>query len=369
MKTRILIIIGLTLILFSGCNKNKIETNIENTYETEIVESSSSISETETTTKEATTAENLDGKAKSPLTGLYIDEKIAARRPFAVTINNLPKALPQSGISFADIYYEVLTEGGITRIVAIFQDSDADKIGPVRSARHYFLDFAFDNDAIYIHHGGSPKAYSDIKKLGVEDFDGMNVTSFFYRDKVRANQKGMYEHSSYIDANKFLEAWENSKYRIEKNNTEPMFKFTEDELDLENGDGAYKVTLPYSNEQVSVYQYDKENKVYNRFQNSSKHIDELTGEQLSVKNIIIQYINIYIIDNEGRRDVDLIGSGDGIYITNGKSIPIKWFKKDHKSPTIWTNLNGNTLKLNEGKTWINVFDENTVILTEPEQEL
>lgn len=369
MNNKLLITTTLTLLLLSGCSQKEKEvfapqeTNITQIIlDTEKPTQKKIEQVTEETTKieestEENTEENLVGKTPSPLTGLFIDENIAQRRPFAVTINNMSKALPQSGISQADIYYEVLAEGGITRIVAVFQNSTSEKIGPVRSARHYFLDFALDNDAVYIHHGGSPQAYSSIKSLKVNDFDGMNITSFFFRDKNRMNQKGMYEHSSYIDATKFFDVWNESGYRINKENT--MFNFSTKAMELD-GETAEKVTLAYSGEQKSVFEYDAENKVYNRFQNSKVHLDEETKEQLAVSNVIIQYTNIYVIadDDKGRREVKLIGNGDGIYITYGKAIPIKWSKTSHNSPTTWTDTSGKPLVLNKGKTWINVFANN-----------
>lgn len=353
----------LALLLLSGCSQKEKETFApQETNITQIILDTEKPTkkDIERITEEATkmaesTEEILVDKAESPLTGLFIDESIAQRRPFAVTINNMSKALPQSGISQADIYYEVLAEGGITRIVAVFQNSTSEKIGPVRSARHYFLDFVLDNDAVYIHHGGSPQAYSSIKSLKVNDFDGMNITSFFFRDKNRMNQKGMYEHSSYIDATKFFDVWNESGYKV-KSKEDTMFNFSTKTMELD-GETAQKVTLAYSGEQISVFEYDEGNKVYNRFQNSKVHLDEETKEQLNVSNVIIQYTNIYVIadDDKGRREVKLIGNGDGMYITYGKAIPIKWSKTSHNSPTTWTDTSGKPLLLNKGKTWINVF--------------
>lgn len=365
MSNKLFITTVLILLLVSGCSqKEEAAFAPQETKVTQIVLDTVKPTQknVEKVTEKATkvvesTEEILIGKVESPLTGLFIDESIAQRRPFAVTINNMSKALPQSGISQADIYYEVLAEGGITRIIAVFQNSTSEKIGPVRSARHYFLDFALDNDAVYIHHGGSPQGYASIKSLKVNDFDGMNITSFFFRDKNRMSQKGMYEHSSYIDATKFFDVWNESGYRVErKENAIPMFDFSKENMELD-GETAKKVTLTYSGEQISVFEYDEENKIYNRFQNSKIHLDEETKEQLAVTNVIIQYTNIYVIadDDKGRREVKLIGNGDGMYITNGKAIPIKWSKTSHNSPTTWTDTSGKALTLNKGKTWVNVF--------------
>jgi len=120
-----------------------------------------------------------------PLTGLPTEKPVVNCRPVAVVINNHHKALPQSGIGQAAICYEVLAEGNITRIVAVFHDFDAQKIGPVRSARPYLLEFAADYDAIFVHHGGSPRGYDLIEESGIADLDAMRLSEPFWRDPER----------------------------------------------------------------------------------------------------------------------------------------------------------------------------------------
>ena len=140
---------------------------------------------------------DLTGLAMNPLTGHYIDEDLAWRRPLAVVINNINQALPQSGIAQADVIYEVLAEGGVTRLVAIYKEMDAEKIGPVRSTRHYFLDFALNHDAVLVHHGGSPQGYAAISNMGAANLDGMHIVRAFFRDPARAAIPRMIEHSSF----------------------------------------------------------------------------------------------------------------------------------------------------------------------------
>ena len=300
----------------------------------------------------------LEGKSVSSLTGIYVDSEIANRRPIAVTINNLHKALPQSGIGEADLYYEVLAEGEITRIVAIFENFNSQKIGPVRSAREYFTYFALDNDAIYIHHGGSPTGYSAIRNRGVDDLDGMNDTTAFLRDKKRANTPGMYEHSSYIDTEGILKSIENRGYRQERNNTMPMFSFSEENKVLTDGINAIDLKIPFSSYQISEFKYNSDTGKYERYQSGEPQIDEETSEILTVKNIIVQYANTYVIDGEGRREIDLIGSGEGYFVTNGKAINLTWKKEKYNTPTKWYDSLGNQLEINKGKTWICVYPTN-----------
>ncbi len=302
--------------------------------------------------------EDLTGKVASPYTGLDIKEEVANKRPFAIMINNYKKALPQSGISQADIYYETLAEGGISRILAVFQNFDAEKIGPVRSARHYYLDFAFDNDAIFVHHGGSQLAYNAIKTLKVNNLDGMKLEGTdFYRDKERIKQPGMYEHSSYTGAKLIAQAAEKYKYRLKATDAEGMFDFYKEDTTNANGQVATNVIVPFSGAQKSEFHFEEGTKMYMRSQNGTKQIDVETNQQLAVKNIIIQYTTITPIknDKEGRLDVKLVGSGRGLFISNGKAVPILWNKTSHQNPTMWLDENGNKLTINKGKTWICVY--------------
>lgn len=161
---------------------------------------------------------SLEGLAKSPLTGLYIDEDAANRRPVAVMINNIKVALPQSGISKADLIYETLAEGEITRLVAVFQELEAEKIGPVRSIRDYYFNISFDHDAIIIHHGGSPQAFEAIRTLRPSNLNTLSGLESIvtWRDPERRRQRGMLEHSLYTSGEKILAGWNSVKYRIER---------------------------------------------------------------------------------------------------------------------------------------------------------
>jgi len=302
---------------------------------------------------------SLEGLALNPLTGLWIDEEVANRRPVAVMINNIKKALPQSGISEADIIYETLAEGEITRLVAVFQNLDAEKIGPVRSIRDYYFNIGFDHDSIIIHHGGSPQAYEAIKKLKPSNLNTLSGLEriMAWRDPVRRKQKGMLEHSLYTSGEKIIEGWNSVKYRFDRrSDLEPVLDFVMDEKQS-IGAEAKILTVPFSNNYISEFNYDEDLKIYKKSHHKIPHIDENNNEQLSFKNIIIQYTDIRVIpgDNEGRRDVRLIGSGKGIYITNGVASEITWSKNNHNTPTVFKDGLGNRLQLNPGKTYIGIF--------------
>ncbi|SET41186.1 Protein of unknown function [Natronincola peptidivorans] len=341
------------IITFLGCSR-KTEVKEETNIPIEVVETEEEIVEV-----------SYEGLAINPLTGLWIDEEAAKRRPVAVMINNIKVALPQSGISQADIIYETLAEGNITRLVAVFQDFDAEKIGPIRSTRHYYLNFAFDHDAIFVHHGGSPQAFEAIKNLTPANLNSLSYLESImaWRDPVRSRKRGMYEHSLYTSAEGIMKAWETVGYRSEPRGDLPSkLNFAEEEW-IPTGEKAETVVVPFSKDYISTYQYDNDTQSYKRYQLNDAHIDENNNQQLEVKNLIIQYANIRVIpgDTEGRRDIELIGSGNGVYITNGKAIPITWSKSAHNAPTQYRDANGNKLKLNKGKTWISIFPNNREI--------
>lgn len=349
------VVIGLMMISLIvtvlGCSKK--EENDQQDLTSEVIE------------EPAEEEVSYEGLAINSLTGLWIDEEAAARRPVAIMINNIKAALPQSGISDADIMYETLAEGNITRLVAVFQDFNTEKIGPVRSTRHYYLNFAFDHDAIFVHHGGSPQAFEAIQSLKPGNLNSLSYLEnmMAWRDPVRSKQRGMYEHSLYTSAEGIMKAWESVGYSWErKKDLNAKFTFAEEEW-TPVGENAEIVTVPFSKDYVSSFRYDAETKLYNRFQFDQPHIDENNNEQLKVKNVIIQYANIKHIpgDTEGRRDIDLVGSGKGLYISNGKAVPITWNKSAYNVTTEYKDEEGKTLKLNKGKTWVCIFPNNKEI--------
>jgi len=312
---------------------------------------------------------DLTGLARNPLTGAYIDEEVAARRPIAVVINNKYAALPQSGIAQASLYYEVLSEGAITRIIAVFQDFDAAKIGPIRSMRHYFLDFALDHDAIFAHHGHSPQGKAALQNLGINNIEGMYVDgTYYWRDPERKKIPAMYEHSSYTSAeNLWSYITDKAKYRTAKAETHTgMFAFYDAPTSPANSTPVMKITINYINSFTPSFTYNAETHLYARTQYGEPHIDEQTGEQLTVTNIIVQNAEVWHIpgDASGRRDVALVASGTGTLYTNGTASPVTWTKTSHQSPTQWFDAQGKPLTLNIGKTWVCVTQNASTVETD-----
>ncbi|MCL2166787.1 MAG: DUF3048 domain-containing protein [Clostridiales bacterium] len=309
----------------------------------------------------------------SPLNGLPIAKEDALLRPIAVVINNIYVSLPQSGISEADILYEVLAEGDITRFVAVFHKPQAEKIGSVRSVRDYFVDFLLDYDSILVHHGGSDAGYSRINNLKVDHLDGMKLEgTAFWRDPDRVRQRGMYEHSSYTSAERIEEAIAKQNIRREWNEgTEYGFLFNQDplpfaEIAKENG-GDYResteISVPFSRNYTRRFSYRSDQQQYAVFNRDGPHIDEGLGSgknaQLYVSNIIVQFVNMHIIpgDIAGRREVATTGSGTGLLFSEGGCTAISWERESHASPTRWFFENGQPIQLKPGTTWICVLQK------------
>ena len=186
-------------------------------------------------------------------------------RPIAVMIDNHNGAWPQAGLNQAYMVYEIIVEGGETRLMALFKGVNLDKIGPVRSARHYFLDYAMENDAIYVHFGQSPQAESDITRFSIHDINGISedgTTFWRVRDKYSP-------HNAVTNTEKILQSAKNKNYRTTSTN-ESVLNYLTDEVNLEDGESAETITIPHSQLQTVRYEYDSENKVYVRYARNTK---------------------------------------------------------------------------------------------------
>ena len=349
------------LILTVGCKKKKVEEPVEITEE--IATETPTVEEvTEEPTKEVeeVTEEVREGQAKSLLTGEWVDEEIAKKRPYAIMFNNISYASPQSGTGEADIIYECMVEGGITRMMGIYGDlTDKDgnllkRLGSVRSARHYYVSFAHCFDAIYVHYGETKYATKRIKNLGIDNLSGLTGigNTVYYRDNsIKA------PHNAFASGEGILKGTEKLKYRTDyKDGFDGVFKFAKKDRNLKSDQKVNKVTTKFSNYTSPYFVYDKESKTYGRYQFGGKHIDATTGEQLTYKNVIVQFVKEWNIDKNGYQTMDIENaSGAGYYITNGKAIPIKWKENESKKSLSFYTEDDKELKLNPGKTFVSVF--------------
>ena len=284
-------------------------------------------------------------------------------RPIAVMINNHKTAQPyQTGLNDAYLVYEIVVEGGITRMMAVFKDQDTATIGTVRSSRHYFLDYAQENDAIYTHFGWSPQAEEDINNLNIDNVNGL-VDSGFWRDQELRNNGVPLEHTAYTNIENILKVADKRGYET-TSTKDTLLNNSVDEIDLSTMEGAIKadnVFIEYSSYQKNTFKYDSVNKVYNKYSNDTLRKDYVTGEAFKAKNIITYQVNNYSMDSYGRQEIDNIGSGEGYFISNGYAVPITWEKKSPSSQTVYKFLDGKEITVNDGITYIQIQPKNKTL--------
>lgn len=280
---------------------------------------------------------------------LQIIDLDSKSRPFAVMIDNHKDALPHYGVQDAYLVYEIIVEGGITRLVAFFKDVNTETIGPVRSARHYYIDYTLENNAIYAHFGWSPQAQSDIKKLNIDNINGL-YDNAYWRDKNRYSP-----HNAFTSIAKLKASAEKYKYELEGTDT-VLLKYNVEEVSLTGNDAviANNILIDYSGYQKTGYEYDSINKNYKRISNGNKYIDKAIDKEYTVKNIIIIQVKNYSLDNSGRQELENIGSGKGYFITNGYAKPITWEKSSRSAKTIYKYSDGKEIVLNDGNAFIQI---------------
>ncbi|SCG83608.1 putative lipoprotein yerB [Proteiniborus sp. DW1] len=281
----------------------------------------------------------------SPLSGIYAEEEKINRRPVAVMFDNDPKARWQAGLSQAEVIYEFLVEPPYTRYMGIFLVNEPELIGPVRSARPYFVATLLEYDPLYVRVGGSEQAKADVKKYKIADIDGLYSGAFWRNTKTGKKAP----NNMYISMEGIRKEQKRLKYN-EKGEYQG-FTFSDKDYDIE-GMEAKEVLIKYYSSNTTKYEYDLENKVYKRYKDGKLHIDEIDNGPIVAKNILILEAKTKIIDDAGRMDIQVIGQGKGYYITNGKYINITWKKASVNDKITFLDADGNEIKLNSGITWI-----------------
>lgn len=284
-----------------------------------------------------------------PLTGIKTDEEVNDRI-VSVMINNHTKARPQTGLSKADIVFEILAEGQITRFLAMFQSEKPDVIGPVRSAREYYFELANGYDALYIYHGAAGFINNLIKNRGIEHLDGAiydNDGHLFKRESFRNAP-----HNSYLQFGAVYDVAMKKGYKV-THNYEPLPFMAEEEIEKNSGDPAKHVEIVYSDNPMEIveYEYDKSSQKYTRFSDREKTVELNSKEPIQVDNIFIVETYHEIIDDAGRRAIDITSGGNGYLIQKGRIQKVKWENRDGR---IIPLKDGKPVGFVPGKTWINV---------------
>lgn len=280
----------------------------------------------------------------APLTGLGTNEELP-KRIVMVMINNAPQARPQSGLDKADIVYEILAEGAVTRFVGIYHSQKPEIIGPVRSIRPYYVDIGSGFDAIMVHAGGSPDALHTLNSKGMAHMDEIyNAGPSFWRESFRKAP-----HNLYTDLDKLWKGAKSLGFRMEAEIPELTFAEGSQEA---VGNPAKKINVSYTSQYEVSYEYDENQKRYKRFTMGKPHIDLTTKEQLSTVNLLVLSSTHKILDKEGRRDVDVFGPGKGYLFQRGKAQEITW---ERKGGLIRAYADGKEISLYPGSTWINMI--------------
>lgn len=319
----------------------------------------------------------------NPLTGLELSESAAGKRPVAIMVENSPDARPQWGLSTPDIVLEGLVEGGITRMMWIYADvTKIPKVGPVRSARHDYVEIAYGMNAVFTHWGGSRPAYSLLKTLankGYLDVDGKTLGTngnesqkgyYFFKDPTHSKAT---EHCGYTNGSYIAAAME--KRGIDTTQTKsdwaPFTVITKGERVPFSGATAgtcSSITVTFSSGYKHTFEYDSGTGLYKNFMNKDPMKDGNTGEQMAVKNVIVMYTNVTGYETSIKDDLKLrewdLTSGEALYITNGYGEKITWKKGDMSSPLKFYGQDGKELTVNAGQTWIGVIPNGNKELTQ-----
>ena len=282
-------------------------------------------------------------------------------RPIAFMIDNNKNAQPQASLNSTYMVYEIIVEGGESRLMALFKGTVADQVGPIRSARHYFVDYAMENDALYAHLGMSPQAQAAFQEFCIEHINGQVYDTGKARTEDSLYWRATHKkapHNAYTNTDAILKVAHGYGWRT-TSDKESVLNYTTEEVNLDSEDAFVvgSVKIPYAKGHTVEYKYDSETGRYTRWSKGKMMYDEMTKEPVTTKNIIITLAENYTLDdgeNKGRQDVLTVGSLDGYYITNGKAIKIKCNKESRRDQTVYVDLNGEEIKVNDGNTWVNV---------------
>jgi len=298
------------------------------------------------------------GYKQSKLDGVYIKEELYNLRPITVMYDNHPYARWQAGLVLADIVYECEVEFPFTRYMAVFQDEDVEHIGPVRSARPYYLRYALEYDSVYVHVGGSNDAMAKIQDYYMADVDGLSSGNFWrYYDTGKSIPNNMYTDMENLrEAQNFYGYRSNGEFVGYKFND--LIETIDENLEPEN---CTEINIVFNQHYEIDFIYNKENASYKRFVNGEKHVDEYYDDEIEVVNIIVLKTTKTVLDDVGRLSINTVGEGTGTYISRGLKTDITWEKNDYKSKTYFYYENGQEIVLNPGQTWIEVTTQNTSI--------
>lgn len=359
---KILLAVGVMAMLFqvTGCKKEeapksedtpkkKVEQQAEQTKE-----ESQTVQGAEVTQKEVPANQNL-------LTGVGdLSEGAIGKRPVAVMVNNVQKAMPQYGVSQADLIFEIPVEGDATRFMALYGDyTKVPQVCPIRSCRYYFPALSQGFDAFYVNWGIDDTIADYLQALDLDQIEGItNTGGLFGRDQEKIGQGYAVEHTGFFDGTRLVSYIESKGLRTdlkeEKKGAAFLFNGMDEQLKPEGSD-CTQVDVQFG-AQSSTFTYDAEKKVYLKQINGTPQTDAKTGEQLAFTNVLVLETEISVRDEVGHKQIDWDGGANakGYYISNGGVQEIRWSKDENNEESYlrFYDLNGNEIKINRGKSYI-----------------
>lgn len=287
-------------------------------------------------------------------------------RPLMVLLDNHSAARPQSGIAGACLVFEMLAEGGITRLAPVYAHAAPERIGPVRSVRHYMLDLAVGIDAFLAHAGQSPQGVIDIKTLKVADLNAFGFDNYYWRESARKAPHNLYTSDELLRA-----AAAKARLRLERDPAAAVWPYDVgsapgDDLPAAHG---VRVVWPFSNGgHVTVFRWrvpagGDDYGIYERSINGKVQEDEVTGEVLGGRTVAVLYAKMWRIagDTEGRLDAKFTGGGRAVVLCDGRLIQAAWRKDTRTSSLELVDAAGERLSLPPGQAWILIVPEETSV--------
>lgn len=331
---KVIYLLLVVLVLLAACTKDKEAENIEG--------------------KDNTIDEKTAPEARGvfPLTGMDADEAVN-KRIVGVMVNNHTKARPQAGLSKADIVFEILAEGQITRFLALFQSETPDVVGPVRSAREYYFELANGYDALYVYHGAANFVNDMIEDRGIDHLNGSLYDDDGILFKRASSRKA--PHNSYLQFGAVYDTAEHEGYATTA--SDKPLPFLEKGADV-TGEDANHVKINYTKGSVGTvvsFDYDENSEKYTRFSDGEKTVELDSEDPVQVDNVFIVETTHKVFDGEGRREVDITSGGNAYLIQKGKVQKVQWENQDGRVIPV---KDGKPIGFVPGKTWVNVIPTN-----------
>lgn len=279
----------------------------------------------------------------SPLTGMQVSATDTKRPVTAAMIENSDWARPQAGLKEAGVVFEAIAEAGITRFMALYQEAQPANLGPIRSVRPYYLQWALGFDAAVSHVGGSPEALNDVKAWNVKDLNQFYYGSYYHRISSREAPHNVYTSIANLNTIETQKGWTTSTFTgFPRKNDAPSKTPDATSIDFAISSSDYFVH----------YDYDAAQNSYLRFEGGAKHLDATSGQQLEPKVVIAIVVPYSIESDNYHSDYGVIGSGKAYVFQDGTVASGTWSKAGSTDQIQFLDANNNPIKLNAGQTWI-----------------